>query len=271
MWPDSMKIELDINKSAQQNANDYYNRYKKLMQKNAGIEKAVRDLEKKLEKIKSKQAAQAEKPAERKAIKQRNKDWFEKFHWFFTSSGMLAIGGRDSTQNEALNSKYFTDKDLFFHSDIFGASVVILKEGVNADVEAKQQAAQFAASYSSAWKEMLKTIDVYCVKREQVSKSTSKGSISKGSFLISGAREYFRDTELGLVLFIDNERVNAVPVSAFDTVREKKQIAKYAVLRQGKAIKSDAAKAIAKLFDYPNIDDIMQAMPAGTFQVSESP
>ncbi len=265
-----MKIELDINKSAQQNANGYYNRHKKLMQKNAGIEKAISDLEKKLEKIKSKQAVQLKAVIEKKAIKQRNKDWFEKFHWFFTSSGMLVIGGRDSTQNETLNSKYFTDNDLFFHSDIFGAAVVILKDGINADAETKQEVAQFAASYSSAWKEMLKTIDVYCVGREQVSKSTSKGSISKGSFLISGAREYFRNTELGLVLFIDSERVNSVPVSTFSRIKEKKQIAKYAVLRQGKAIKSDAAKVIAKLFDYPSIDDIMQAMPAGTFQISES-
>ena len=265
-----MKIELDINKSAQQNANDYYNRHKKLMQKNAGIEKAITDLEKKLEKIKSKQAAQLKEIAEKKAIKQRNKDWFEKFHWFFTSSGMLAIGGRDSTQNESINSKYFTDKDLFFHSDIFGASVVILKEGINANAETKQEVAQFAASYSSAWKEMLKTIDVYCVRREQVSKSTSKGSISKGSFLISGTREYFRNTELGLVLFVESERVNAVPISTFSRIMEKKQIVKYAFLRQGKVIKSDAAKIIAKLFDYPNVDDIMQAMPAGTFQVSES-
>ncbi len=256
-----MEIEIDITKSAQQNANDYYSKQKKLIQKNKGIEKALKFMNKKLEKLKSKKSIDKIK----NIIKQQEKEWFEKFHWFFATNNMLVIGGRDSTQNEILNSKYFTNNDLFFHSDIFGASVVILKEGITAKTEIKNQVAQFAASYSSAWKEMLKTIDVYSVKREQVSKSTTSGSISKGSFLISGTREYYKNTALELVLFINNEKLNAIPFIALNEIQKIKQINKYVLIKQGRSKKSDVAKTIAKFLNYDNIDEVMQMLPAGTF------
>ncbi|MCL4383250.1 MAG: NFACT family protein [Candidatus Marsarchaeota archaeon] len=258
-----MKIEIDITKSAQQNGNEYYNKYKKLVQKNLSINKVVQDMKNRLEKIRSKSMEIDSK----KAIKQIKKEWFEKFHWFYTSNNLLAIGGRDATQNELLNSKYFTDSDLFFHSDIFGASVVILKDGVNASSEIKQEVSQFAASYSSAWKEMLKTINVYCVKRDQVSKSTGSGSISKGSFLISGTREYYRNIGLGLALIISNEKLNSIPIIEFEKIKNIKQINKYIIIKQGRQKKSDAAKQISKFLDYSNIDEIMQLLPAGTFYI----
>ena len=43
-----MEIEIDFTKSAQENANDYYKKSKKLALKKEGAEKAIKDLEKKL-------------------------------------------------------------------------------------------------------------------------------------------------------------------------------------------------------------------------------
>mgnify|MGYP000066584454 CR=1 FL=1 len=112
---------------------------------------------------------------------------------------------------------------------------------------------------------MLKTIDVYSVKREQVSKSTTSGSISKGSFLISGTREYYKNTGLELVIFINNEKLTVIPFVALDEIQKMKQINKYVLVKQGKSKKSDVAKTIVKFLNYNNIDEVMQMLPAGTF------
>ncbi len=261
-----MEIKIDFTKNAQDNANDYYGKSKKLLVKKEGAKRAVKELEASLKKLEG----EAEAKREKKAIKVREKKWYEKFHWFFTSDGKLVIGGRDAHQNELLNGRHFDDGDLFFHADIFGASVTILKEGREASAEAKEEAAQFAASYSSAWKNMEGSVDVYAMRREQVSKSTSKGSIGTGSFLLSGEREWFRNTQLALVMFVEDGVLNAVPLVAFNRLLPSKSVGSRVFLKEGKAKKSDAAKVVANVLSYDNVDEIMQQLPAGTFQVSKT-
>ena len=179
---------------------------------------------------------------------------------------MLAIGGRDAQQNEMLNSKYFGDSDLFFHADIFGAPVVILKDGAKADNATREEVAQFAACYSSAWKQMLGVVDVYAMRREQVSKSSEKGYLGTGSFLLKGEREWYRGMKLELAMFLDNGRLMAVPSKAFEKMRFEKL--QYARITLGDSIKSDAAKRIARILGYDNLDAIMVRLPAGTFSVA---
>ena len=48
---------------------------------------------------------------EKKLERKKSREWFEKFHWFYTSEGFLCIGGRDSTSNEIIIKKH-TDKPL---------------------------------------------------------------------------------------------------------------------------------------------------------------
>lgn len=257
-----MEIEIDFTESAQQNADDFYKKSKKLLQKKAGAAQAIKDLENRLKKLKAEG-----KPEERATrIKIRTqKEWYEKFHWSATSGGLLTIGGRDAQQNEILNSKHFDSQDLFFHADIFGASVTILKGGVGAPAPEREEAAQFAACYSSAWKEMLHSVDVYAMRRDQVSKSTGKGAVGTGSFLLSGEREWYRNTRLALVFFMREERLNVVSQLTFDRMAEKP--AAYVLATQGSSKKSDAAKVISKALSYNDLDAIMQQLPAGTFHL----
>jgi predicted ribosome quality control (RQC) complex YloA/Tae2 family protein len=259
----AIEIEIDFTRSAQENADEYYQRAKKLVQKKEGAEKAVREMRQRLEKVKKKDAA-FEGP--KKAIKIQKKEWYEKFHWFFTSNGMLVIAGKDAHQNELLNSKHFDDKDLFFHANIFGAPVTILKDGLDSAVEIRQEVAQFAASFSSAWKENLNTIDVYAMRREQVSKSTGKGSLGTGSFLLSGERDWYRSVRLSLVLFLKDGKIHTVPFVTFEKIKEK--IAGRSVtIEIGKDKKSDAAKKIARALGHEDIDAIVQSLPTGTIKV----
>lgn len=258
-----MDVKIDFTKSAQENASDYYDRAKKLLAKKEGAEKAVKELEAGL----AEAEAGAQQDEKRRVIRLREKEWYEKFHWFLAGDGRLVIGGRDAKQNETINSKHFEDKDLFFHADIFGASLTVLKDGLKASEDVKREVAQFAASYSSAWKESLQSIDVYAMRREQVSKSTSKGSIGMGSFLLSGGREWYRSTPLGLAMFAKDNVLNTVPLVALARLDKGAKVAEITI---GKDKKSDAAKKVAGLIGYEDLDDIIQQLPAGTFHVKDA-
>ncbi len=256
-----MEVRIDFTKSAQDNADELFKKAKRLLAKKAGAEEAIKDLQKKLESAKNKKG----ELQVHKIVKVAKPEWYEKFHWFFTSGGMLAIGGRDAQQNEMINSKHFYENDLFFHADIFGAPVVVLKDGVNSDNAAREEVAQFAACYSSAWKQMLGAVDVYAMRRNQVSKSTQEGYLGKGSFLLKGEREWYRSMRLELVLLVENGKLVTLPSKAFEKPGHENK--KCVRLTPGDSIKSDAAKRIARLLGYENIDAVMVRLPAGTFSV----
>ncbi|MCL4389344.1 NFACT RNA binding domain-containing protein [Candidatus Marsarchaeota archaeon] len=261
-----MQIKIDFTKSAQDNADDYYKKAKRLAQKKLGAEKAIKMLEKRMA---SSVPAPAKNTAGLRKMVSTQKEWYEKFHWFFTSDGMLAVGGRDARQNELLNSRHFENGDLFFHANIFGASAVILKNGERADAKAKEETAQFAACYSSAWKESLPIVDVYAMKREQVSKSTAMGAISTGSFVMKGEREWYRGITLSLVFFVKEGRLNAVPEMCFYRMKEKGGASdSYVLVKEGRVTKSDAAKSICRALGYGSADIVMQQLPAGAFSVN---
>lgn len=256
-----MEVEIDYTKNAYENANIYYERSKKLLKKIDGAKVAISNL--------SKSIAATEHSTEEKQKKTflLHNEWYEKFHWFNTSDGLLAIGGRDAHQNELVNSKHFSDNDLFFHANIFGASVFILKDGLNAPKKSREETAAFSACYSSAWKDGLGSVDVYAMHRDQVSKSTGKGSLGTGSFLLKGDREWFRNVPLTLLMHVDGNALKTDPLVKIATGNAIK--IKYVVIRQGRDKKSDAAKKIASMLNYPDIDYIMRQLPAGEFKVSE--
>ncbi len=253
-----MKIEIDITKNAQENANLYYEKAKKLRKKAEGIRNSIKKLEEKINEI-NKEASKIE------VKKIRKKEWYEKFNWFFTSNNMLAIGGRNANENEIINKKYFLENDLAFHANVFGASLVILKNGLNADYSIKEEVAQFAACYSKAWEDKQYAIDVYALKREQVSKSTQEGYLAKGSFLLKGEREWFRNLKLELYIGLDKEhdRIKIVPSLTYNKINDKDMIH----IVPGKTEKSQFAKLIANRLGFDDIDYIIQHLPPGYFSI----
>ncbi len=256
-----MRIEIDFTKSAQDNADFYYRLSKRLKKKAQGASVAIKDLE-------AKRSTLAAKPKPTKAIKKiEERKWYEKFNWFNTSNNMLAIGGRSAVQNELVNSKYFENNDLFFHADIFGASVIILKDGVNSTREIREEVAQFAGCFSKAWENNMSSVNVYSLKREQVTKSKEKGSLGTGSFLLEGEREWFKGVGLELCAFKEtgDQKPHIVPISTCLAMG----VRKFLLLKPGNTKKSDAAKMIAKKLDFPDIDYIMQHLPAGSFSIKE--
>jgi hypothetical protein len=67
--------------------------------------------------------------------------------------------------------------------------------------ETRKEAAEFAAANSKAWSRGLGTIDIYSVRRGMVSNAAPSGqNLPKGSFMINGEREWFRNLELKLAV-----------------------------------------------------------------------
>lgn len=260
-----MEAELDYTKSAQQNAEAYFEKAKEAERKLKGAEDAAKKLEQRIVNL------EKEKTTTKELHKKEERGWYEKFYWFYTSGGQLAIGGRSAQQNELVNAKYFENNDLFFHANVFGASAVVLKDGNAAGNESKEEAAQFAACFSKAWENGQSAVDVFSARREQVSKSQNKGYLGTGSFLISGDREWYRNVRLELRACMQeakNSKAGAhalaiAPAKAYAAMGLKEGIR----LTPGDRKKSDVAKSIAKRFSVNDIDYIIQHLPPGEFSV----
>lgn len=253
-----MEIEIDLAKSSQENAVEYFNRSKKEKRKAEGAKKSIEDLKGRLKEL------EKHKETAKKIKKIKKREWYEKFNWFFTSNNFLAIGGRSADQNDELYAKHFEANDLFFHANILGASAVILKGGVEANRGIREEAAQFAACFSNAWENQLNAIDVYELRKEQVTKSRNAGALAKGAFVLIGEREWYRNMPLALGAFVSSEKINVAPL-----ITCKKGDARFLTLTIGKMKKSDTAKAIAKKLDYDDIDYIMQHLPSGPFSIKD--
>ena len=183
--------------------------------------------------------------------------WYHRFRWFITSDGVVVIGGRDASQNEELVKKYLTGGDLFVHTDVHGASVVIVK----GKTEKMDEVAQFAASYSGAWRSGHFSADVYSAQPSQVSKTPESGEfVSRGSFIVRGERTYYRNVPLavGIGLMLEpNAAVIGGPPSA---VRAKTKA--FLELRPGQYEPNDVAKKALRILKKNVSDDEEKALKA---------
>ncbi|MDD1663741.1 MAG: NFACT RNA binding domain-containing protein, partial [Methanomicrobiales archaeon] len=180
-------------------------------------------------------------PAKRERPAQGKKRWFYRFRWFETSDGVLVVGGRDAGQNEELVRRYLGGGDTFVHADVHGAPVVLVR-GATVHMD---EVAQFAASYSGAWKSGHLAADVYSVRPDQVSKTPPSGEyLSTGGFIVRGERTYFRNVPLAVSIGLANgesPRVIGGPPAA---VAPKTRV--YITLRPGIFEPNDIAKKVVR-------------------------
>jgi len=273
------EIQLDMRRSASENASEYYDRAKKAREKALRIDKAISSI---MERLKQIESSLEERRLELSPKPRKRERWYERFRWFYTSSGNLVICGRDAQTNSEIVSKYMDDEDLFFHVDMPGGAVVVLKVEKEIDQRSIEQAAVAAASFSRAWKEGLSYADVYYVKGEQVSKHAPPGMyLPKGSFYITGKRNYLRaklELSVGIQETRDGMKLTAAPPDApfICSVR----------IRPGSMSKEEAAIRIKnKLIellsnvkigggvevpaDELTLDNIVRSMPPGKVRVEE--
>jgi len=221
-------VKIYVHEPLEANVGRYYDQIKKFKRKREG---ALRAMERPFK-------AEPSKKKEYAFLKPR---WYHRFRWCYTSDGVLLLGGRDASQNEDLVKRYLEGGDTFLHADVHGAGVVLVK----GETEHMDEAAQFAASYSNAWKSGHFSADVYAARPDQVSKTPEAGEyVSRGSFIIRGERRYFRNVPLGVAIGIQVEPSVAVIGGPVSAVAGKAKV--WVVLAPGQYSPNDTAKKVLR-------------------------
>jgi predicted ribosome quality control (RQC) complex YloA/Tae2 family protein len=280
-----MELILDLRKSVRENLQEKYAILRKLKEKRTGLLKAIEQTKKELAALEKKDRDGKASLAENAALpaafakKKAKNYWFSQYLTFITSKGRRVVAGKDAKQNDELYAKHLAKEDLFFHADVYGAPATILKDGQRACEDEKKEAAQWAASYSSAWKRGEIAADVYALKPEQVSKHATGGYVGRGAFVLTGEREWFRQVQLALKIGLyedegrkaeDNEiakmqkkkesNLNILP--AIHPAKLKSQV----LLMPGDMPKEEAAKIIAGKLGV-KMQEVLQVLPAGKFVI----
>lgn len=258
-----MRIELDINKSIEANASEYYERIKKLKKKLEGAKDALEDSYSKLNKLIS------DKDELIKNLKKEKKDiikkeWYEKFRWFISSEGFLVIGGRDATSNEIVIKKHTEPNDLVFHTDMVGSPFFVIKTNNKIPGKATiSEAADATVTFSRAFKLNVSTTKTFMARPSQLTKEAKAGEyVPKGGFITTGKLEYINN-KINLAIGNYNNHIMAGPLEAV-----KANCKEYIQLEQGQ----DKPGKVAKFIHFKikgDLDDIMRSLPSGTFKIKK--
>ncbi|MGZ4920998.1 MAG: ribosome rescue protein RqcH [Halobacteriota archaeon] len=268
---DGVKLDIDTRIDVPQNAQKYYEKAKVKRGKSEG---AARALESSLQQLRKKERIQpnGQKPQKRRRARRKAR-WYERFRWFTSTDGVLVLGGRDADTNEEIVKKYLEPRDLFMHADVHGAPVVVFKlEGKTVSEDTLQEAAQFAVSYSSLWKQGVRAGRCYWVYPNQVSKTPEPGEyLPKGAFIIRGDRHYL-EAQIQIAIGLFNDMIVGGPVKALrDKARpiviigpgkyNQNDIAKRIMQELLARVKEDERKALRKII---TVDDVVKYVPPGT-------
>jgi predicted ribosome quality control (RQC) complex YloA/Tae2 family protein len=275
-------------------------RAKEMERGNASIEEAQAKLVAQIQKLRSQAGAIHKKVV---VQKQSSKEWYERYRWFVTGDGLLAIGGRDASSNSALVRKHLTEDDIVFHAEVHGSPFFIVKNGAGpaqaGSIEASlQQVAQATVAFSRAWKDGLSSADAYWVTPDQIKKGAPTGQfLPKGSFVIEGKRNYIKGVVVRLAAGVTeikgenngndggseegkSSRRLALVCGPEEAVKKRSLV--YAVLQQGGMDPMNAAKKtkaelvaaagaddeLAAEIKAMSLDDFVRALPTGQSRVS---
>ena len=268
---DGTRVTVDANTGVEKNADALYKEAKRIEGKKEGAQAAIEDTREELQAVKQRrdewerddsepvEEATDEEPTDwlsEPSIPIRSTEqWYEQFRWFHTSDGYLVIGGRNADDNEELVQKYLEGGDKFFHAQAHGGPVTVLKatgpsessKEVDFPDTSLEQAAQFAVSYSSVWKDGKFAGDAYMVDPDQVSKTPESGEyLEKGGFAVRGDRTYFEDTPVGVAVGItcrDQTQVIGGPPAAI-----RDDVATSITVEPGQYAQNDIAKRLYREF-----------------------
>ena len=209
----------------------------------------------------------------------RKKSWYERYRWFFTSDGMLAVGGRDGSSNSALVRKHIENDDKIFHAEINGSPFFILKDRSGTLMPLSlEETAQATVCFSRAWQVSGHGLSSFWVKPDQIKKAAPTGqSMGKGSFMIYGTRNFIKVASLKLAVGILKEDENFLLVSG-PVEPIKKNCLCYVIIEPGGSPISDVAKKIRAEFNKSDdkfqklfvVDDYVRALPTGSSKITST-
>ena len=268
------KIKINPTSSLPTIASSLFDESKKQSGAIKSIEKLIKKTEKGLLKLKN----QAEVVKESVTYKEiRKKNWYERYRWFHTSDGLLAIGGRDSSSNSSIIRKHLEKDDKVFHADIFGSPFFILKKSQDPPTKSLNEVAHVTVCFSRAWREAMYGLSAYWVNPNQVKKAAPSGQfLPKGSFTIDGQRNFVKvpTMKLSVGLFKQDENY-LLSCGPFEPI--KKNSVCYAVIEPtgqemtdaAKKVKNEFTKLKGEIVKSMDIDEFVRVLPAGKSHITE--
>jgi len=189
---------------------------------------------------------------------------YQKYRWFITSTKKLVIGGKNAEQNEELLKTLSSKKQdyIIMHTAAPGSPFSVVLSSIPKVTESDiKESAIFTASFSRAWREEKKKVDIDIFKLSQLYKTdkmkTGTWGVKKIDKRIS--------TPLELVLTKQKDKLKAVPEIS---VSSKKQI--FIKIIPGK---TDKTAILNKIQNYlpKNIkqDEILSALPPGGIKIKK--
>ena len=261
-----VKVTLKLNQSVDQNASVYFEKAKKAKKKIDGLKIALKKSYTDLAKVET----QIEKEVEERIVEEskviRKKEWYEKFRWFFTSTGFLVLGGRDATTNEIVIKKHTDKGDIVYHTDMAGSPFFVIKaDGKKLDEKTLREGADATCTFSRAFKLGLQSQSVFYVNPEQVTKEANAGEfLTKGSFMIRGKTNYIENKVNCAIGKMKDGKIMCGPIDAV-----KKHCKNLLIIEQGEGKPSDIAKIIKKKLDTDDLDEIIRALPSGGIAIKK--
>jgi len=182
----------------------------------------------------------------------KNKEWWENFRWFYSSTGVLVVGGKNAESNDNLLNNHMDKGDIVFHTEDPGSPFFVIKG--YADKITMREAGIAAASYSQGWKKGLSNMKVMYAVAEQLSKSKS---MKKGTWGVKGKRD-FMNVKLELAVGVTKEeKIIGGPV---DPIRKKSD--KFVKILPGGKSKDQIVGEITRKIDGDE-SEVVKFVPAG--------
>jgi len=254
---DNKNIWIDKTKSLEANASSYFDKSK--------------EMDRKAERTKEVIASKPASKPKKKVIKNKNVEWFERFRWFITTDGEIAVAGKDARSNEQVVKKYLKANDRYAHADIHGAPSVVVKNtnGVQPSEHSMLEACNFSLSYSKAWGARVSSGHSFWVDNDKVSKTPNTGEfLAKGAFVIRGKRNWHRNLELniaiGLITYDGNLKFMSGPISSIEKHSEK-----FVIFRPGFTERKVVIRKLSDAFSAESTD-IEKLLPSGGFDLVSS-
>ena len=268
------KIKLNLNAPLQTIASNLFNAAKKQSAAIPSIEKLKQKTEKNLSKLQNQSDIDKESV---KFSEIRKKNWYERYRWFFTSDGLLAIGGRDSSSNSSIIRKHLEKNDKVFHADIFGSPFFILKDSQSTPAASLNEVAHATVCFSRAWREAMYGLSAYWINPEQVKKSAPSGQfLPKGSFTIDGQRNFVKVSTLRLAIGLIKQKDDYLLCCGPPEPIKNSSIC-YAIIEptgsemvdSAKKIRTEFIKLKEEIVKPISIDEFVRIIPAGKSHIVE--
>ncbi len=183
---------------------------------------------------------------------------YEKYRWFYTSSGKLVVGGKNAEQNDELlrKIKQLKENYVVMHTSHPGSPFSIIMEKVgNVTKSDIEECAIFTGCFSRAWKENKRKTEVDIFDSSQLMKDKN---MKTGTWKVSGKIKRV-SVELKLVLARQKGILRAVPENS-----AKKYLIKVC---PGKNDKKTMANKFAVELDNVSYEELMMALPAGGVRI----